>query len=312
MDQHDIFAVLNRHVFATEKAFLIRNIAENPERFLGVFRSTTPRLKLIQNLLQSREIRFGDALEVIIRGLIESLGFTNLPRAIMLPNGKSMDLDQYFTTQAQDRFYLVEQKVRDDHDSSKKTGQVDNFRRKLAYLKALHGNSLVGIFYFIDPSLTKNVNYYSDAFHTLKSELQIPIHLFYNGELFEFLCGSTAAWEMLASALLAWRDSVPTDVNLDCDLSRDLEELLTIEPSVWYKLAANDQLWSSGVVAVVFPNGANLKEVSLSLAQTPSLRFQVGRNRISYKELAVLIRQRLIKQYGLNYDLPKDSQGSMF
>jgi hypothetical protein len=309
MDQAEIFAILNHHVFATEKAYLIRNIAENPERFVGVFRSTTPRLKLTQNLLQSREIRFGDALEVVVRRILESIGFENLPRTITPVDGKPMDLDQYVTTLTQDHFYLIEQKVRDDHDSSKKTGQIENFRHKLRHLKTQHGDKLVGIMWFIDPLLSKNKPYYNNELQSLSAELQIPIYLFYNGEFFDYLTGSTAEWELLAKALLIWRDNVPKDVNLDCDSPDDLEELLKVQPLVWYKLVANDQLWSSGVVSVVFPKGTNLKEVSLQLAQTPLLKFSIGKKRVSYKELAILIRERVINWYDLTYELPHDSEG---
>jgi len=75
MDQSKIIEVLNRHVFSQEKAALLQSIAKYPDRFVGVFRSTTPRLKLLQNLLQSREIRFGDALEEIIYWINSCNGF---------------------------------------------------------------------------------------------------------------------------------------------------------------------------------------------------------------------------------------------
>lgn len=154
MEHDEITAILNRRVFDDEKEYLVRNIIENPERFVGVFRSTPPRLKLIQNILQSREIRFGDALEDIIQKFLEDMGYKTLEKTIM-HSGRRMNLDQYFTTPDYSQYYLVEQKIRDDHDSSKKTGQVDNFKKKLSYLKTIHGAALTGIMYFIDPALEK-------------------------------------------------------------------------------------------------------------------------------------------------------------
>src|SRR5260221_349845 len=37
--------ILNRHVFNEAKSRLLKSIADNPDRFVGGFRSTTPRLK---------------------------------------------------------------------------------------------------------------------------------------------------------------------------------------------------------------------------------------------------------------------------
>ena len=65
MESSQIEEILNRHVFDEAKASLLKSIAKNPDRFVGIFRSTTPQLKLLQNLLQSREIRFGDAMEIV-------------------------------------------------------------------------------------------------------------------------------------------------------------------------------------------------------------------------------------------------------
>ena len=75
MNRNEIIAILNRRVFEKEKATSLQAIIDNPDRYDGLFRSTTPHLKLLQNILQSREIRFGDALEEIITELIAAMGF---------------------------------------------------------------------------------------------------------------------------------------------------------------------------------------------------------------------------------------------
>ncbi len=311
MNQDNIFAILNRHVFAEEKAYLIRNITTNPERFVGMFRSTTPRLKLIQNLLQSREIRFGDALEVVIRDIIEGLGYVNLPRKVQLSENEFLNMDQYFTVPDESRFYLVEQKVRDDHDSSKKKGQIGNFESKLNYLHTLHGSSLVGIMYFIDPALTKNANYYSKKLKELSDRVGVPVQLFYNGDFFEYLSGSTESWELLRNSLLSWRNTVPDDVSLNCDLANDLDELKTLAPSLWFKLISNDLLWENGVIRCVFPEGTNLKDMSLWFAQQGSRIFWVGRTRITCRQLADLMHQKVTRHYVIDYDLPNEPQSPL-
>src|SRR5574341_1431386 len=160
MDQNNIIEILNRHVFREDKAALLTAIAQSPDRFTGLFRSTSPRLKLLQHLLQSREIRFGDSMEEVVGSLLSEMGFINLPKSALTPQQVSYSFDQYFVSPDRNTFYLVEQKVRDDHDTSKKVGQIANFQAKLMHLHSVHGDRLIGIMYFIDPSLHKNENYY--------------------------------------------------------------------------------------------------------------------------------------------------------
>ena len=80
MDNEQLEKILNKHVFSEAKPSLVKNIADHPERFTGVFRSTTPQLKIVQNLLQSREIRFGDAMEEVMAILFQEMGFSLLPK----------------------------------------------------------------------------------------------------------------------------------------------------------------------------------------------------------------------------------------
>ena len=72
---------------------------------------------------------------------------------------------------------MIEQKVRDDHDSSKKRGQVDNYFEKKKALTATFQN-VISCSWFIDDLFQKNKKYYQD---TLKEEL------FYGKEIENFL-----------------------------------------------------------------------------------------------------------------------------
>ena len=51
--------ILNQQIFESSKPDLIEKIAKYPERYMGLFRPTKPKAKILQNLLQSNEIRFG-------------------------------------------------------------------------------------------------------------------------------------------------------------------------------------------------------------------------------------------------------------
>ena len=299
MDQEKIIEILNRHVFNEDKAALIQAIATNPDRFVGVFRSTTPHLKLLQYVLQSREIRFGDAMEEIIAALLAKMGFVNLPKNLITREGEELTCDQYFTTANRNPFYLMEQKVRDDHDSTKKRGQAANFRRKLIHLRAIHGDSLVGIVYFIDPSLHKNESFYRDEIEALQDELGITVYLLYNGEFFQHLEGHTRNWDLLVSSLQAWRDIVPEHISLDYDADpgTTLAELSPITGGVWRKLIVNDALWSGGVVKTLFPNGRTLRGLQNLFLQTGAARFRVGRTSSTYSQLADLLKHQIDRFY---------------
>jgi hypothetical protein len=160
--------IFNRHVFEGEKSNLIKKLASNPERYIGVFRPTKPRAKLIQNLFQSHEIRFGDALEYLLRELIAEIGFSNLDRNLTVDSKNSLSVDQYF--KKRENSFFVEQKIRDDHDSTKKHGQIKNFEAKLDFLFNQHQNNLVGIMYFVDPALSKNKKFYIRELSRLRDD----------------------------------------------------------------------------------------------------------------------------------------------
>jgi hypothetical protein len=259
VNNEQLAEILNRHVFNEAKPSLLKSIADNPDRFVGVFRSTTPQLKLIQNLLQSREIRFGDAMEEVMASLFQEMGFMLLPKSFVSEQEEEMSCDHYLHNQTSDSYYLIEQKMRDDHDSSKKRGQFKNFRDKLAFLQRIHGTSLVGIMYFIDPSLGKNKNYYIGSMQNLFSELGIEIHLFYNGELFNYF-NRPDLWEQLIDGLRSWRNRLggELDLNFDKDPAASIRDLSNVSLGTWSKLLANESLWVNGVISTLFPEGRTL------------------------------------------------------
>ena len=116
MEYNDVVTVLNRHIFEGDKRSLLEKIAKNPERYIGLFRPTKPKAKLLQNILQSHEIRFDDAMESLIEQMLADVGFPNLPKNLQSVDSDSLSIEQYFTNG--EKFFFMEQKVRDDHDST--------------------------------------------------------------------------------------------------------------------------------------------------------------------------------------------------
>jgi len=286
MNYEKFCAILNKHIFENEKKELLQRIADKPERFIGLFRPTKPGAKILQHLLQSHEIRMGDALEELIDEFLSEFGFTPLEKNIIGKNGEPLTLDQHFAKGKV--IYFVEQKVRDDHDSTKKRGQVANFEAKLEVLYDRYKDNLVAIIYFIDPDLIKNKNYYVQEIQRLSSFYGIKIYLFYGKELFEFLEHSEI-WDQILLWLKKWKDSLPEipDINFDRDPKKSFEEIKDLDLRHWRKLLENDKLWEEEIIKTIFKEGKTLKI---------ALEFFKSKNEMPYRSLSQLLFQRL-KEY---------------
>ncbi|MBC7328133.1 restriction endonuclease [bacterium] len=273
MNYDKFCSILNRHIFEGEKKELLRRLAESPERFIGLFRPTKPKGKILQYLLQSHEIRMGDALEEIIGEILKDMGFSLLPKSIKVEeNDEELQLDHYFTDGK--TFYFIEQKVRDDHDSSKKRGQMENFEKKLKILIKQH-SCLMGIMFFIDPDLTKNKNYYLAELKKLKEIYRIELQLFYGKELFQFL-GYPDVWDDLLQWLKHWKEELPLLPEIDLDLTPEesFTEIKDLEPRIWRKLLTNNELWEEGIMNVLSSKGIVFNKLLDFFSSKPSAPYQ--------------------------------------
>lgn len=287
MNYEKFCEILNKHIFDGEKKELLRRIATTPERFIGLFRPTKPGAKILQHLLQSHEIRMGDALEEVIEETIRDIGFNPLPKIIQNKEGEQLSLDQYFTDG--NIFYFIEQKVRDDHDSSKKRGQISNFEAKLELLYKKHNSALTGFMYFVDPDLTKNKNYYLAELKRMEEFYGVKLHLFYGKQLFEYL-KNPEVWENILLWLKQWKNNLPElpDINFDTTPERSFEEIKDLELRCWRKILENNKLWEEGTINAIFKNGKTLQllyEFFTSYKNTP------------YNKIADLLHERLLQYY---------------
>ncbi|MCE4955108.1 hypothetical protein KJC28_09575 [Staphylococcus haemolyticus] len=57
MNYDDFKQVLDDTLFTDAKVTLLKNLRRNPSRYVGIFRASTPKGKLIQNFTQSLEIK---------------------------------------------------------------------------------------------------------------------------------------------------------------------------------------------------------------------------------------------------------------
>lgn len=287
MEYKNAIAILNRHIFEGDKRSLLEKIANNPERYIGLFRPTKPKAKLLQNLLQSHEIRFGDAMESLIEEMLIDVDFSNLPKSLQSADGDSLSIDQYFTNG--DKFFFMEQKVRDDHDSTKKRGQISNFETKLSILNEIHGNDLTGIMYFIDPDLSKNRKYYVEELNKLRDFYGIELYLFYGREFFEYI-GCPDLWDNLIEWLARWKAELPDfpEINLDLSPHESFQEIKAMRPLYWRKVFENDQLWEDGIIQVLFSDGSTLQLMLEYFSTKPTY---------AYRNLALLLETKLSEYY---------------
>jgi len=254
--------ILNKHIFESSRIKLFEKLANSPERFLGLFRPSKPYTKILQHLLQSAEILMGEAFEEIIEEIFRGCGYQVLKKRILTKNGNTLSADHFF--KKDNNFYLIEQKMRDDHDSSKKEGQMKNFERKIEAIREKHiinGEfKLIGIIYFIDPDLSKNKQYYLEELSNLNKFYGAELHLLYGRELFEyFQCPEI--WDNILEWLKTWKENLPNlpDIDLDKEPKRSFHEIKDIKPSIWRRILKNEDLWNEGVITALFSKGETLK-----------------------------------------------------
>ena len=258
MDFKQFKNILNKEIFEESKAKLIENIAKSPSRYIGLFRPTKPKAKILQNLLQSHEIRFGDAFEILIEEYLKKFSFTILEKKFSTSDDDELNIDQCF--KKDEKIYFVEQKVRDDHDSTKKRGQIQNFEKKLNEMINKYGEkNLVGFFYFIDPELKKNRKYYDAELKKMSKDYGVNLYLNYGEELFTFL-GHKEIWQEILKYLEEWKKEIPElpETNFDLNAQSSFEEIKDLNPAWFRSILENDEIFNE-IVLAIFPEKKTLK-----------------------------------------------------
>jgi flagellar biosynthesis regulator FlbT len=256
--EYSVFCgILTKQIFENSKRDLIEKIAEYPDRYIGLFRPTKPRAKLLQNLLQSNEIRFGDALELVFKQYFEELGYKLLENKIHSGNDE-LNLDQIFRDS--EFVYFAEQKVRDDHDSTKKRGQMENFEKKIeALLDSFSEKELKCFTYFIDPSLVKNKNYYLEKLQTIRVNYNVSAELCY-GKEFWSLINHPEIWDELLTHLRKWKDEIPEmpSINFDENAQNTFDEIKNHKTIIFRKLFENVEVVEN-IFPILFPQNKVLR-----------------------------------------------------
>lgn len=283
LDYNSFKNVLNQIVFEKSKADLLQKISAEPARYIGLFRPTKPKAKLLQNLLQSHEIRFGNAFETIIERYFQIQQYLILPKNYRDTNGNNFSIDHCL--KINDELLFIEQKVRDDHDSSKKRGQIENFEKKLfTIISQYPKQKITGIFYFIDPELTKNSKFYTNELNKIGKDYKVELHLFYGKQLFDYL-NLPEIWDEILRYLELWKKELPDlpEINFDINAQHTFEEIKNLKPIVFRKLLKNDVIFRE-ILLTLFPECKTLQLLKLDFEK---------REQEIYKTLAKVINKKL-------------------
>lgn len=176
---------------------VIENIFKTPARFVSQFSITPSKFAVVRNIEASRVIRLGNIIEDTLTVMLEEVGFINLPKSI----APDLMCDQHFRD-SEGNTYLIEQKVRDDHDSTKKRGQIENFKKKVTCLQQKNVNVQSAI-WFSDPAFKKNRKYYAEEISSINNA-----HLYYGEDMFcsEFI-GHPEIYKQVIEYLAKYRSN---------------------------------------------------------------------------------------------------------
>lgn len=243
---------------------LLETVIKNPNRYTGIFRLSNAKTKLVQNVTQSREIKFGDFMEDVVTDYIAEMGYKNLDKSIGNDeNGDALSADQVFMSE--NDVYLIEQKIRDDHDSTKKRGQYANFKKKYTLLKRRYPNyNVSATMWFIDDSLVKNKRYYMEEANA--ERLDVDINIYYGGELFFDLFYRKDVWKEITEYLMRNKQErsdellVIPDFDTSEEMYRALRRLKTYQSGLYRKLISDDPKYVQ-LRNELFPTGENLDRV---------------------------------------------------
>lgn len=223
---------------------LLITVVKNPNRYIGIFRLSNAKTKLIQNVTQSREIKFGDFMEDIVTEYIKLMGYKNLNKNIGRDeDGNELSADQVFEKDGV--VYLIEQKVRDDHDSTKKRGQYENFKKKYTLLKKEYPYNIINAsMWFIDSSLVKNKKYYNEQAN-LEQLSGVDIKIYYGETLFENLFDRVDVWKEICQYLTRNKQersneilNIP-DFDKSVEVKEAIEKMKECEPKLYKKLISD-------------------------------------------------------------------------
>ena len=130
----------------------------------------------------------------------------------------------------------------------------------LRYIQRNINNSkIIGFFYFIDPELEKNKNYYAEELKKISQAYESDLKLLYGKELFiELKCEEV--WNEIIEYLIKWKKEIPDlpEINFDNEYENTFNEIKDMNPTWFRYIFENDQIFNE-IVLTLFPEKKTLK-----------------------------------------------------
>lgn len=209
-------------------------LADSPDRLLGVLHANSFQMGSLVSFGYSRNNSYGNAIESVFSSIIEDNGWTiedtkykfedyNLPSSLKRRSDqKSIAIDQVFSNK--DYYVFIEQKIRDDHDTSKKTGQWANYEQKFRVLnEIIQDKKVIGIMWMIDDGFNRNKDFYSNDEHMGKMNTEFPGQnfLIYGKDIDQLLnslnSDNKPYFDVFDAFLKEWHSNAPKIPELDFD-----------------------------------------------------------------------------------------------
>ena len=289
MKYEDFKNILNEQIVKSSKVELLEHIFEYKNSNIIYNNIDYTKNYLLNLLIELQNSNFCNAFKKIFKKYFSELGYQNLDKVIENNNENRreyLDLDQLFTDKKY--IYFVEQKVRDDHDSTKKRGQMQNFEDKIISLLKMYNETQIKSYtYFIDPSLIKNKNFYIDEIKKIEEDYNVSSKLCYGEEFWEDI-GHGEVWEELLLYLKKWKEEIPDmpSINFDENVEDNFEEIKNIKTSIYRKLFSNIDICKE-ILPILFPQNKTLKLLKDYFSE-------LGMENTIYKKLAEKIEDILV------------------
>lgn len=231
---------------------LLRTIADEWGRIGGAYQVGTPKQNLEHNILVSLKIAFGNVCESLVSDiLVRQASHIPLEASIVSSSsGDALSLDGHFRSPDSGE-YFAEIKMRDDHDSTKRRGQWNNFFDKLVTLnEGQPEKPVIGYMYFIDDEAGhKNQKYYEERMEECRNA-GYSVHLIYGKDFYDTV-GYSEGREILEQGIRRLKERKSQAKNGGGNLvdhERFVKAGKELTPRQWGKILSNDELWQSGIM----------------------------------------------------------------
>lgn len=273
MNQNEFDVLIDKVVSPSNMIpYIIEKMILKPELLTGFKKINTFSLRLYASFGQANNIKYGNILEAYFQKYLEQLGWELLPRDYELTqqervfyNNDSNRVNIDIIARFNDKLIFIEQKILDNHDSTKKIGQLRNFQEKATVVSRNYsGYSIYGFEWFIDDSQRKNgANWakHNSSFIQLNQQYIDRLYVMYGQELEKKLTDITGVDH--SGMLLDFEEKMKTwHINHGKELPELIfdklpmdvvDELKKYPFSRTYKMFSNTDL-NEQIFPILFPN----------------------------------------------------------